>query len=158
MNEEMPVGQQESELLDRLDRIEGLVQSLVDLATAGSSSDVGTASSAALRRSLARLSPRQHATLQMLFRGAKNIEISDRLGVTANTVAGNVSTLARHFGVRGRTQLAARAQLAVATLSPGEYLELSGGLPIDWDANFENEPMQELLAGHSGTNLGATAP
>ena len=132
-------------LLERLERVEAMLQGLLAGPDDSNIRDHVPLSSA--RRRLARLRPRQHAVLQMLFRGASNAEISDRLGVTINTVAGNVSRLARHFGARGRTQLAARAQLEVAAVSDADYLALSGGLPRDWDANFTRKPMRELLGG-----------
>ncbi|WP_417310377.1 LuxR C-terminal-related transcriptional regulator [Devosia sp.] len=141
-------------LLERLERVEALVQSLVAEPVQDAPPDPQTGLSS--RRRLARLGPRQHAMLQMLFRGASNAEISERLGVTVNTVAGNVSTLARHFGARGRTQLAARAQLEVAAVSGADYLELSGGLPLDWDANFLRKPMRELLDDDPRSALRAT--
>lgn len=139
--------QGDAELLMRLERIEELVQNIAETVLSGDLAAVRETEIS--RRTLARLSVRQHATLQMLFRGAKNIEISERFGVAPNTVAGNVATLARQFGARGRTQLATKAQLAVASLSDAEYLELSGGLPIDWDLNFASNPMTELFVASS---------
>lgn len=51
------------------------------------------------------LTPKQHATLQMLMRGASNAEIAERLNVEESTAKVHVRALAKKFGVRRRSQI-----------------------------------------------------
>ncbi len=91
---------------------------------------------------LPRLTPKQHATLQMVVRGASNIEIAERLGVTVNTAKVHVRTLFGKFGTRDREHLAVLGKEALGAVGADEYKLLSGGLPKDWDATF-SELMDE---------------
>lgn len=91
------------------------------------------------------MTTKQHATAQMLLRGATNAEIADRLGVTENTAKVHVRLLARKLKVRTRGQIMTRLMPVFEGVGDEEYKGLSGGLPKDWDANYESKPMTELI-------------
>ncbi len=52
-----------------------------------------------------RLHPRQRIVLNLLMEGWSRKAIADKLGVTANTVAGYTADLFRHFGVNSQVEL-----------------------------------------------------
>ena len=58
---------------------------------------------------LSRLSPRQHAVLELVTEGLTNAQIAARLGTAETTVKRHVTLVLRKLGVRSRTQAALRA-------------------------------------------------
>jgi DNA-binding CsgD family transcriptional regulator len=83
------------------------------------------------------MTTRQHATLQMLMRGAGNREIAERLGVTVNTAKVHVRGLFAKFGVNTRAGIVVRASPTLERIDNAAYMLASGGLPVDWDRKFE---------------------
>lgn len=83
------------------------------------------------------MTTKQHATLQMLMRGASNREIAERLGVTVNTAKVHVRSLFAKFGVKTRAGIVVRASPTLERMDNAAYVLASGGLPIDWDRNYK---------------------
>lgn len=82
--------------------------------------------------------PKQNATLQMVLRGAENSEIAERLGVSPNTAKVHVRVIAGKLGVNNRVQIAMKARGPFDEIDAGLYKIVSGGLPKDWDANYQS--------------------
>lgn len=91
------------------------------------------------------MTPKQHATAQMIMRGASNAEIAERLGVTENTAKVHVRLLAKKLGVRNRAQIVSRLQPLFRGVNGDEYRAASGGLPLDWDETFERNPLNNIV-------------
>lgn len=96
-----------------------------------------------LYHAVASLTPRQHATMQMLMAGHTNQKISDVFGVSINTVKVHVRTVCKKFNVKSRGQLSAKAVTGLDLVSDDEYENISGGLPKDWAINHLGEPEYE---------------
>lgn len=82
------------------------------------------------------LSMKQHATIQMVVRGASNAEIADRFGVSVNTSKVYLRSLAKRFGVTLRTQIAVAVQPVLRELTDAQYQQMAKGLPRNWDATY----------------------
>jgi len=82
------------------------------------------------------LSIKQHATLQMIVRGASNQEIAERFGVSVNTAKVYLRSIAKRLGVTLRTQIAVKVLPVLRALSDEEYMAMARGLPKDWDAEY----------------------
>lgn len=80
---------------------------------------------------------KQNATLQMVLRGAENSEIAERLGVSPNTAKVHVRVIAGKLGVNNRVQIAMKARGPFDEIDDATYKVVSGGLPKDWDANYQ---------------------
>lgn len=92
-----------------------------------------------------RLTTKQHATLQMLRRGCSNKEIAERLLVGENTIKGNIKAIAKHYGVKSRTQVLLASSKEFDDTPEDAYIIMSGGLPKDWDLNYiEPDPFVKL--------------
>ena len=92
-----------------------------------------------------RMTMKQHAALQMLFRGASNEEIADRLQVGLSTAKGLVRTMCLNSNVKNRASLVVRYKPLFDLMSEAEYRSLTG-LRKEWDANFkEDDPANEVL-------------
>lgn len=94
---------------------------------------------------LARLTTKQHATLQMLLTGRRNREIAERFGVTENTAKVYVRAISSKLGCTTRTQIALIASPLMEALTDEDYRLISGGLPKDWEKNYaEPDPYAGL--------------
>lgn len=92
-----------------------------------------------------RLTPKQHASLQMIMRGARNAEIARRLGVTESTAKVHVRGIMRKFGVRTRSQVILQVKSLFDRISPEEYERITG-LPRDWDERYDaDDPVSRVL-------------
>lgn len=80
---------------------------------------------------------KQHCTLQMLLNGRSNREIADRFGVTVDTAKVHVRTVAKKLGVNTRSQIVAKALAPMNAIDDNQYRIFTGGLPKNWDADFE---------------------
>ena len=83
------------------------------------------------------LTTKQHVALQMLLGGRSNQEISERMGITLNTAKVHVRGVAKKVGVSTRTQIILRLQKEFDACDEEKYLLMSGGLPKDWDATWD---------------------
>lgn len=93
-----------------------------------------------------RMTLKQHAALQMLFRAASNEEIAERLEVSLPTAKGLIRTIALNAGLKNRAALVARYKPLFDALTDGEYKLTTGGLDKEWDASFrEDHPINELI-------------
>lgn len=93
-----------------------------------------------------RMTLKQHAALQMLFRAASNEEIAERLDVSLPTAKGLIRTIALNAGLKNRAALVARYKPLFDSLTDHEYKLITGGLKKEWDNNFkEEDPINELL-------------
>jgi len=91
------------------------------------------------------LTTKQHAALQMLLRGADNTEIADRFNVTPNTSKVYVRGVAKKLGVQTRAQIVVKLLDTFNALDDNSYRMLTGGLPKDWDKNYEEpDPFANL--------------
>tara|TARA_R100000329_G_scaffold15456_7_gene16019 strand:- start:4197 stop:4655 length:459 start_codon:yes stop_codon:yes gene_type:complete len=127
--------------MDQLDRIEWkLDQILAHLMGAKVASGEVAISpvqpSAPQHLVLSKLTTKQHATLQMLMAGWSNAEIGERMKVSANTVKGNVKSIANHCGVKTRMQILLTLEKEFEAVSEEDYIRMSNGLPKDWHENY----------------------
>ncbi len=88
---------------------------------------------------LHKFTPKQHAALQMLLNGATNQDIADRMKVGLNTAKVHVRGIAKKLGVNSRTQIILRMQAQYEAVDEGQYRLMTGGLPKDWDENFDDD-------------------
>ncbi|GAA4652506.1 hypothetical protein GCM10023116_47900 [Kistimonas scapharcae] len=91
-----------------------------------------------------KLSTKAHAVAQMLCRGARNDEISERLGVTLSTVKVMIHHIKKRLEVPTRTAMAIALKECYESVSPEQYVAASGGLPIDWDKNYDEKYESEF--------------
>jgi hypothetical protein len=78
------------------------------------------------------------------MRGASNLEIAQRFGVSDNTAKVHVRTIAKKFGVNTRSQIVLKA-LPIFEVDDNSYRLASGGLPKDWDEQYtENDPFEYM--------------
>lgn len=91
------------------------------------------------------LTTRQHVVAQMLTRGATNQEIAERMGITVNTAKVHVRSIGRKLGTGKRSEIGERVGQWLGGLEDTEYRRLSGGLPLNWDAEWrEPDPYAAL--------------
>lgn len=86
---------------------------------------------------LHRFTPKQHAALQMLVNGASNQDIADRMKVGLNTAKVHVRGIAKKLNVNNRTQIILRMKSQLEDVDEKDYMLMTGGLPKDWDDNFD---------------------
>jgi len=144
---------------NQLDRIEWkldqilacLVQKTSDASTSGEVSQTGIMNP--LITDMPQLTTKQHAALQMLLRGADNNEIAKRFDVSPNTSKVYVRGVAKKLGVQTRAQIVVKLLDTFNALDDNSYRMLTGGLPKNWDANFEEpDPFAPLYKIKRGSN------
>ena len=111
----------------------------------GTTNTIST-SEIALMRSL---TTKQHCALQMLTRGSRNQDIAHVLDVAENTVKLHVRAVCKKMGVKNRQQAATVAHDIYRNIDSNEYMQLSGGIPLDWADNLRDgqvDPYQPLYA------------
>ena len=97
---------------------------------------------------------KQHAALQMLLRGADNNEIAERFNVTPNTSKVYVRGIAKKLDVQTRAQIVVKMLDTFNDLDSDSYRKLTGGLPKDWDKNFEEpDPFAPLYKHERGDTV-----
>lgn len=95
-----------------------------------------------VKAKFAKMSPRHHAAMQMLMRGADNKEIGDRFGVGESGAKTYVWGLYKNLGLTksdGHNKRAIAVGLVKATfdaIDDEEYVRLAG-IPKDWDARYD---------------------
>ena len=88
---------------------------------------------------------KQHAALQMLLRGADNNEIAERFNVSPNTSKVYVRGVAKKLDVQTRAQIVVKMLDTFTAMDDNSYRMLTGGLPKDWDENYEEpDPFANL--------------
>lgn len=87
------------------------------------------------RTALFGMSPRMHAALQMIIRGASNREIAERFGTDENSIKVTVYAVLRKLGVSKRGVAAMRAKPVIDNMSHEQYLALAT-IPKDWDETW----------------------
>ena len=143
---------------NQLDRIEWkLDQIIASLALKASDASLsGEVSPTAIINSnpdMPQLTTKQHAALQMLLRGADNNEIAMRFDVSPNTSKVYVRGVAKKLGVQTRAQIVVKLLDTFNELDDNSYRMLTGGLPKDWDRNFEEpDPFAPLYKIKRGSN------
>lgn len=87
------------------------------------------------------LTPKQHAVIQMVLRGATNVEIAERLGWSESTAKGSIHNLARKFlapvGAKryDRVGLDHIIRPLFEAMTPQDY-EKVASIPKNWDAKW----------------------
>lgn len=130
-------------------RLDAKMDVLISLLNRRSSSSDATPTSESRPSVLARLTTKQHATLQMLHGGHSNQDIADRFGVSVNTAKVYVRSLAANLGVNSRNQITTATFKALNEISDEDYLSLTGGLPKTWEKDFtsvEADKYRDLYA------------
>ena len=111
-----------------------------------------TAGEVGLLRSL---TPKQHATLQLLILGWSNRRIADLFDIGENTVKLHVRAVCKKIGCKTRGEAAMAGSAVLSRVSPQEYATLSGGLPLDWANTLDPEnvdPFAHLYARRDDTS------
>ena len=83
------------------------------------------------------MTSKQHASMQMLLRGADNNEIGERFNVSPNTAKVYVRSIAKKLKVNSRAQIVVKLLDVFNEVDDNAYRIMSGGLPKDWDANYQ---------------------
>ena len=134
------------ELVQKIVRLEAKIDLLVQMVASNCDSRETPASSKSVVV-LERLTTKQHAALQMLLAGATNAEIATRFEVSVNTAKVYVRSIASKLGANTRNQIVVRTFDAFQAVDPDEYRLLSGGLPKEWHASYEDpDPYKALYA------------
>lgn len=89
---------------------------------------------------LNRMTVKQHAVLQMLHQGWKNVDIARVLGITESGAKVHVRQLAKTLGVTSRTQIVTRTMAMLDQVSDPAYLAASQGLPRTWARDHAGTP------------------
>jgi len=123
----------------KLDQILGALanKSSMDNATATTSGGLGNMDTLAQLDTLPDMTSKQHASMQMLLRGADNNEIGERFNVSANTAKVYVRSIAKKLGVTSRAQIVVKLLDLFNEVDDNAYRIMSGGLPKDWDATYK---------------------
>lgn len=91
---------------------------------------------------LSRMSPRHHAALQMILRGAENSEIGRRFGVSESGAKTYVWGLYQHLGLtkahghNKRAIVVALLKSLIDAMSDEDYRRIAG-IPKDWDRRYD---------------------
>tara|TARA_B100000965_G_scaffold73774_1_gene58222 strand:- start:222 stop:677 length:456 start_codon:yes stop_codon:yes gene_type:complete len=123
----------------KLDQILGALanKSFTDSSVAPSSGGSGYSDTLAQLDTLPDMTSKQHASMQMLLRGADNNEIGERFNVSANTAKVYVRSIAKKLGVTSRAQIVVKLLDLFNEVEDNAYRIMSGGLPKDWDETYK---------------------
>lgn len=152
---------QVGQALERLDLLFNLVEGLAKSAygqvgAPGRASDTAGEGSVggAWKSAMPAFTTKQHVVLQMLTRGARNDEIAERMRVTLNTAKVHVRGVMRKLGVNRRALVAERAREWLQGMESEQYEALSGGLPLNWDAEYrDDDPFAGLYRNAGGGSV-----
>ena len=89
------------------------------------------------------MTPKQHATLQMLVNGKKNHEIAERFGVTLNTAKVFVRTVMKRLKVKRRADVMRYVYPVLRVMDDATYRKMSSGLPVSWDEDYNYERRED---------------
>lgn len=87
---------------------------------------------------MTKMTPKQHAVLQMLLRGASNHEISERFNVSENTVKIHVKAIMDKLGVRKRSLIVLNMRSAFNDIAEDQYTAMST-LSKRWDLEWNSK-------------------
>lgn len=87
---------------------------------------------------LSNYTPKQHAIIQMLLRDAKVGEIAERFNLSENTVKTHVQLIVRKMNSNRKVDALTKLAPIFSRVSPEAYLQVTNGLPKDWDATFSS--------------------
>lgn len=92
------------------------------------------------------LTPKQHATVQMLLDGGTDEAISRRFEVSINTAKVYVRSIARRLGVQRRGEIVRLLGPLFDATDDTMYLAFSSGLPKNWHRTWhEGNPYEAML-------------
>tara|TARA_E500000318_G_scaffold112050_1_gene133669 strand:+ start:15397 stop:15894 length:498 start_codon:yes stop_codon:yes gene_type:complete len=86
---------------------------------------------------MTKMTPKQHAVLQMLLRGSSNYEIAERFNVSENTVKIHVKSIMDKLGVRKRSLIVLNMRSAFNDIAEDQYeamTTLSKRWDLDWNS------------------------
>ena len=122
----------------KLDQVLGaLANKNTDNAIASTSGGSGTSDTLDKLETLPDMTSKQHASMQMLLRGADNNEIGERFNVSPNTAKVYVRSIAKKLKVNSRAQIVVKLLDVFNEVDDNAYRIMSGGLPKDWDENYQ---------------------
>jgi len=119
-------------MIENLKRIEEKLDKLLQIMGVEETSGV----SESVDVELPILTTKQHAALQMVLRGAGNVEIAERFNVSVNTSKVYVRAIAKKLGVKTRGQIIVKMLDRYRSIDDNSYRLMTGGLPKDWDENY----------------------
>jgi FixJ family two-component response regulator len=139
------LGQGAIELLEamrrQLDRIEGKVDALFAVRSKEREGEAKR-----MRAMVGQLTPKQHATVQMVVAGATEVQVAERLGVSRNTAKLHKAAALHKVGANSVAELARWWREMCVELSEREYSEISG-VPRTWAASWrEGDVLPAVLA------------
>lgn len=94
------------------------------------------------KMTLAKLTAKQHIVLQMLFTGATNVAIANRLGVEVSTAKTHVRSLARRYKCDNRSMLCLRASTEFEAIEEATYKRVAYGVPKNWAELYLHQPVE----------------
>ena len=117
-----------------------LLERMIEKVLASNASKKFSATSDSVSVAMRQMTPKQHAALQMVLRGASNDEIAKRFDVTPSTAKVYVKGIMDKMNVRNRPQIVSRSLNIMEMIDEEEYRVMSGGVPKDWDKNYTKYP------------------
>jgi len=87
---------------------------------------------------MTKMTPKQHAVMQMLLRGASNHEISERFNVSENTVKIHVKAIMDKLGVRKRSLIVLNMRSAFNDIAEDQYVAMTT-LSKRWDLEWSSK-------------------
>ena len=134
-------------MIENLKRIEEKLDKLLLIMGVEETSGVGES----VDVELPMLTTKQHAALQMVLRGAGNVEIAERFNVSVNTSKVYVRAIAKKLGVKTRGQIIVKMLDSYRSIDDNSYRLMAGGLPKDWDKNYyKPDPFSSLYKFEKG--------
>ena len=123
----------------KLDQVLGALanKSNTDSSVAPTSGGSGNLDTLGKLETLPDMTSKQHASMQMLLRGADNNEIGERFNVSPNTAKVYVRSIAKKLKVNSRAQIVVKLLDVFNEVDDNAYRIMSGGLPKDWDQNYQ---------------------
>lgn len=92
---------------------------------------------AEFRIQLARMTPKQHVTLQMVIGYIENEEIGKVIGSSVNSAKMIVKNISVKMGLSARGEVREKARRLLMEVDAAEYLRMSKGIPLNWWAERE---------------------
>lgn len=130
-------------------RMSSDMSSMIDMIGAKSVADAGNSGVGQseerelgeFRIQLAKMSPKQHVTLQMVMDVRDNREIAEVVGVQENSAKMYVKNVSSKMGLKFRGDVMVKAERLMKLVNEDEYLRMSKGIPKHWWRDrVEGEP------------------
>jgi len=87
---------------------------------------------------MTKMTPKQHAVMQMLLRGASNYEIAERFNVSENTVKIHVKAIMDKLGVRKRSLIVLNMRSSFNDIAEDQYIAMTT-LSKRWDLEWNSK-------------------